>query len=100
LYKQENIQNQFIAFKKVQKSQTEVDKKLKGLLKQDKEKNQIELLTCQQDFYEQMTKVQKQMKVIDSQMQMKSQISDVKTQFLENTSDKLGLDDIDFGAIA
>jgi len=47
-----------------------------------------------------MTKVQKQMKVIDSQIQMKSQISDVKTQFLENTSDKLGLDDIDFGAIA
>jgi len=39
MHKQENIQNQFIAFKKVQKSQTEVDKKLKGLLKQDKEKN-------------------------------------------------------------
>ena len=59
LHKQENIQNQFIAFKKVHKGTKDVEKRLKTLLKQEKDKNQIELLTTQQQFYEKMNTVQK-----------------------------------------
>ena len=50
MFRQDNVQNQFIAFRRVAKENEE----LKAMIKKHKDKNQVDLLKTQQQFYKQM----------------------------------------------
>lgn len=58
---------------------------MKSMIKKHKEKNQVELLKTQQQFYKQMGTISNQMKIVDAQISIKT---DLETHHSNSTRER------------